>query len=306
MTRYIIRRLLITLPVLLGVTVIVFALIRLTPGDPAVMIAGPGANPEQLALIRAHLGLDKHLVTQYFMFMGNLFQGDLGTSLRSGMPVIDEIMARLPNTFLLAFSAGLISIVMGVVVGIIGGVKHYSAFDYLSMLLVLFGIALPVFWLGLLLMLVFSVKLGWLPTTGVGSWRHLILPSVSLAAACTAFIARMARSSVLEVLQQEYVRTARGKGLIERSVILRHVLKNALIPVVTMVGILMGTLLGGSILVEMVFAWPGLGRLLVRAILFRDYAVVQGVILVFALVFILINLAVDISYAYIDPRIHYE
>jgi len=306
MTRYIIRRLLIMLPVLWLVTVISFAVVRLAPGDPAVLLAGLATTPEQLELIRARLGLDQPLVTQYFIFISNLIQGDMGTSIRSGLPVLDEVMNRFPNTLLLAATAMFIASVVGIAVGIITAVKQYSIFDYLSTLLVLIGISAPVFWLAMLLMLLFSLQLGWLPSMGAGSWKHLILPSVSLAAAVTAMIARMTRSSMLDVIGQDYVRTARAKGLTERLVILRHALKNALIPVVTVIGILTASLLGGAVLVEMVFAWPGLGRLLVESILARDYPVVQGVVLVFAFIFILVNLAVDISYAYIDPRIRYK
>ena len=294
------------LPVLLAVTVIIFAVVRLIPGDPAVMLAGLTATPEQLELTRARLGLDQPVVTQYFIFMGNLLHGDMGTSIRSGLPVTEEIMHRLPNTILLTVTAMLIATVVGIAAGIISGVKQYSVFDYSSTLLVLFGISAPVFWLALMLMLLFSLQLDWLPAIGSGSWRHLILPAVSLAAAVTAFIARMTRSSMLEVIRQDYVRTARAKGLTERLVILRHALKNALIPVVTVIGMMTATLLGGAVFVEVVFAWPGLGRLLVEAILFRDYPVVQGIVLIFASIFILINLLVDISYAYLDPRIRYQ
>jgi len=306
MTQYIIRRLLITLLVLFGITVIIFAMVRLIPGDPAIVMAGQDATKEQIELVRARLGLDKHPVEQYFIFAGNLLQGDMGVSTRTGLPVTKEIMHRLPNTVLLATAAMLIAIVLGILAGIVAGIKQYSVFDYSSMLLALFGLSMPVFWLGLMLMLLFSIALGWLPATGADSLKHLILPAFTLGVASTAIIARMTRSSMLEVIRLDYVRTARAKGLTERLVILRHALKNALIPVVTVIGLQMGILLGGAVLTEIVFAWPGIGRLLVEAILARDYPVVQGVVLVVAAMFILVNLVVDIIYAYLDPRIRYQ
>ena len=306
MTRYIIRRLLVTIPVLIIVTIAIFAMVRLVPGDPARMVASIEASTEQVELIRARLGLDKPPVTQYFIFMGQLFQGDMGTGLRSGLPVTDLLKHRLLNTILLSSISMLIASVVGIATGITSGVKQYSVFDYSATLLVLVGIAVPVFWLGLLLILVFSLRLDWLPATGMGSWRHLILPAISQAAAVTAFITRMTRSGLLDVIHQDYIRTARAKGLTERVVILRHALKNALIPVVTIIGMMAAHLFGGAVLVETVFAWPGIGSLLVEAILARDYPIVQGVILVFSAIFLLINLVVDISYAYLDPRIRYQ
>lgn len=306
MTQYIIRRLLITLLVLFVITIIIFVMVRLIPGDPAIVMSGQDATKEQIELVRARLGLDKHPVEQYFIFAGNLLQGDMGVSTRTGLPVTKEIMHRLPNTVLLATAAMLIAIVLGISAGIVAGIKQYSIFDYSSMLLALFGLSMPVFWLGLMLMLLFSIKLGWFPATGADTWRHLILPAFTLGVASTAIIARMTRSSMLEVIRLDYVRTARAKGLTERLVILRHALKNALIPVVTVIGLQMGILLGGTVLTEIVFAWPGIGRLLVEAILARDYPVVQGVVLVIATMFILANLVVDIIYVYLDPRIRYQ
>jgi len=306
MTQYIIRRLIITLPVLLGVSVVVFALVRFIPGDPAQLLAGQGASADQIELVRARLGLDEPLIVQYFIFIGNLLQGDMGDSILTGLPVTAEIMSRLPNSLLLALVALLIASVVGTVAGIISGVKQYSMFDYSSTLAVLLAISVPVFWLALLVMLLFSLTLHWLPATGFESWRHLILPAFTLGAVVTALVARMARSSVLDVIQQDYVRTARAKGLSERLVILRHVLKNALIPIVTIIGMLSATLISGALFTEIVFAWPGIGRLLVEAILHRDYPVIQGVVLVYAVIFILVNLVVDISYTYIDPRIRYQ
>ncbi|MCL0057593.1 ABC transporter permease [Dehalococcoidales bacterium] len=306
MTQYIIRRLLITLLVLFGVTIITFAMVRLIPGDPAIVMAGQGATKEQIELIRERLGLDKHPVEQYFIFVGNLLQGDMGVSIRTGLPVTEEIMHRLPYTLLLTAAAMLIATVLGMVAGIVAGTKQNSIVDYLTTTVALFGLSMPVFWLGLMLMLLFSIKLGWLPATGADSLKHLILPAFTLGVASTAIVARMTRSSMLEVMRLDYVRTARAKGLTEKLVILRHALKNALIPVVTVIGLQMGFLLGGAVLTEIVFAWPGIGRLLVEAILARDYPVVQGVVLVIAAMFILVNLVVDIIYVYLDPRIRYQ
>jgi len=304
--QYIIRRLLIMLPVLLGVSLIIFTMIRIIPGDPGMVMAGPHATKDQVEQIRAQLGLDKHPVTQYLIFMRNIFQGDLGTSTRTALPVTHEIMARLPNTLLLALASILIATVLGVLAGIIAGVRQNSKFDYLSMLVALFGLSMPVFWLGLMLMLLFSIKLEWLPAVGAESFKHLILPAITLGANSMAIIARMTRSSMLEVIRLDYIRTARAKGLKENTVISRHALKNALIPVVTVIGLQTGILLGGAVLTEIVFAWPGIGRLLVEAILARDYPVVQGVVLVVASMFIFVNLIVDILYAYLDPRIRYQ
>lgn len=306
MTQYIIRRLLITLPVLFGISIIIFALVRIVPGDPAMIVAGPQATQEDIERTRAYLGLDKPHVVQYLIFMGNLLQGDLGTSTRTGLSVAKEIMHRLPNTVILAIAAMIIATALGVLTGIISGIKQYSFFDYFSMFIALFGLSMPVFWLGLMLMLVFSIKLGWFPSSGAESLRHLVLPAVTLGAHSMAIVARMTRSGILEVMRLDYVRTARAKGLTESLVIYRHVLKNALIPVVTVIGLQTGILLGGAVLTEIVFAWPGIGRLLVEAILARDYPVVQGVVLIIATMFIFVNLAVDIIYCYLDPRIRYK
>jgi len=300
------RRLLIMLPVLLGVSLIIFIMVRVIPGDPGYILAGPHATKDQVEQIREQLGLNRHPVTQYFIFLKNLFQGDLGTSTRTGLPVMKEIMARFPNTLLLALASILIATGFGVLAGIIAGVKQNSKFDYLSMLVALFGLSMPVFWLGLMLMLLFSIKLGWFPAVGADSLKHLVLPALTLGANSTAIIARMTRSSMLEVIRLDYIRTARAKGLPENTVISRHALKNALIPVVTVIGLQTGILLGGAVLTEIVFAWPGIGRLLVESILSRDYPVVQGVVLVVATMFIFVNLIVDILYSYLDPRIRYH
>lgn len=293
------------IPVLLGVSLIIFTMVRVIPGDPAIILAGPHANKEQVDQIRAQLGLDRHPVVQYFSFLGDLVQGDLGRSTRTGLPVAREIMARLPNTVVLALTAIILASFLGIITGIVAGVKQNSIFDHLSMMIALFGLSMPVFWLGLMLMLLFSIQLGWLPSVGAESWKHLILPAITLGANSTAIIARMTRSSMLEVIRLDYIRTARAKGLTEKLVIWRHALKNALIPVVTVIGLQTGTLLGGAVLTEIVFAWPGIGRLLVEAILSRDYPVVQGLVLLVATIFIFINLIVDLLYSYLDPRIRY-
>ena len=305
-TQYIIRRLLVMIPVLFGISLIIFTIVRVIPGDPGVVLAGPHATKDVVEQIRVQLGLDKHPLTQYFIFIKNLSRGDLGTSSRTGLPVTKEIMARLPNTLLLALASILVATILGVLTGIIAGVKQNSKFDYLSMLVALFGLSMPVFWLGLMLMLLFSIKLGWFPAVGAESPKHLVLPAITLGANSTAIIARMTRSSMLEVIRLDYIRTARAKGLPEKLVLSRHALKNALIPVVTVIGLQTGILLGGAVLTEIVFAWPGIGRLLVEAILSRDYPVVQGVVLVVATMFIFINLIVDILYSYLDPRIRYH
>jgi len=292
-------------PTLVGVTVVVFALIRLVPGDPARLVLGLQASEEEVQRLRVQLGLDQPLPVQYARFLGRLVQGDLGRSVVTGEPVTREIAARLPATVQLAVASTLLATVAGMAAGVISATRQYSWVDYLVMTVALFGISLPVFWLGLMLMLLFSVHLRWLPAGGYGTPAHLVLPTITLAAFSVAIIARMTRSSLLEVLHQDYVRTAWAKGLGARAVVLRHALKNALIPVVTVIGLQFGGLLGGAILTETVFAWPGMGRLLVGAIVARDYPVVQGAVLVFAALFTLVNLAVDVLYAYVDPRIHY-
>lgn len=305
MGAYVLRRLALAIPTLIGVTVVVFALIRLVPGDPARLVLGLQASEEEVQRLRSQLGLDQPLPVQYVRFLGRLVQGDLGRSVVTGEPVVREIAARLPATVQLAVTSTVVAAAVGVAAGVVSATRQYSWLDYLVMTVALFGISLPVFWLGLMLMLLFSVHLRWLPAGGYGTPAHLVLPTVTLAAFSVAIIARMTRSSLLEVLHQDYVRTARAKGLSARAVVLRHALKNALIPVVTVIGLQFGGLLGGAILTETVFAWPGMGRLLVGAIVARDYPVVQGAVLVFAALFTLVNLAVDVLYAYVDPRIHY-
>ncbi len=306
MFQYVIKRLLSTIPVLLGISLLLFFMLRALPGDPAQVLAGQMATPEDIELIRHQLGLDRPVYVQYAFFLGRLAKFDLGRSARTQNPVIEEVWARLPNTILLSVVAITLACLFGMPAGIISAVRPYTLLDYIVTAAALFGISMPVFWLGLMLVVVFSVMLNWLPAGGTGSWLHVILPSVTLAAFVVAFIARMTRSSMLEVLSQDYTTTARSKGLKEQVVIIKHALKNALIPIITVIGLQFGTLLGGAVLTETVFAWPGLGRLIVDSILARDYPVIQGAILIFGLLYIMVNLAVDVIYAYVDPRIRYD
>jgi peptide/nickel transport system permease protein len=303
---YIVRRLLLTVPVVIGVSILIFMIIRLIPGDPAIAIAGVHASKEYVEQIRKDLHLDRSLPVQYTIFARNLIRGELGSSTLTRRPVAVELRERFPRTIELTLLALLIASVVGITAGIISATKRYSLFDNISMLVALFGVAAPVFWLALMLQLLFAVHLGWLPATGRGTFSHLILPSVTLGMATAGLIARITRSSMLEVLRQEYITTARSKGLAEKVVIYKHALKNALIPVVTIMGLQFGILLGGAVLTETVFAWPGVGRLLVDSILARDYPVVQGAVLVLAFSFVFINLLVDLIYAFLDPRISYH
>jgi len=306
MLQYVIKRLLSTIPVLLGISLLLFFMLRMLPGDPAQVLAGEMASPEDIRLIRHQLGLDRPMHVQYAFFLSRLARFDLGRSARTQNPVTEEIWARLPNTMLLAVVAITLACLFGIPAGIISAVRPYSWIDYVVTSTALFGISMPVFWLGLMLIVVFSIILHWLPAGGTGGWNHVILPSFTLAAFVVAFIARMTRSSMLEVLSQDYTTTARSKGLKEQVVIIKHALKNALIPIITVVGLQFGMLLGGAVLTETVFAWPGVGRLIVDSILARDYPMIQGAILVFGLLYILVNLVVDLLYAYVDPRIRYD
>ncbi|MCP4286018.1 MAG: ABC transporter permease [Gammaproteobacteria bacterium] len=306
MFHYVVKSLVSPLPVLLGISFLLFFMLRALPGDPAQVLAGQMATDEDIEIMRHQLGLDKPVYIQYGLFLARLSKLDLGRSARTQNPVIQEVWARLPNTILLAVVAITLACVFGIPAGIISAVRPYTFLDYLVTSTALFGMSMPVFWLGLMLVVVFSVILQWLPAGGIGTWKHVILPSVTLAAAVLAFIARMTRSSMLEVLSQDYITTARSKGLKEQVVIIKHALTNALIPIITVVGLQFGMLLGGAVLTETVFAWPGLGRLIVDAILARDYPVIQGTILIFGLLYILVNLLVDILYALIDPRIRYD
>lgn len=303
---YMLRRLLLLIPVLIGVAIIVFAMVRLIPGDPAVAMAGVHATPEYISQVRADLGLDEPIYVQFGVFANKILRGDFGISTRTKQPAFSVIWPRFKNTFYLTTAALIIASIIGIGVGIISAVKPYSIYDQVVMVLSLFGVAAPVFWLGLILMLIFSVNLGWFPSSGMGSLKHFVLPSITLAANSTALIARMTRSSMLEVLKNDYITTARSKGLKENVIIIKHALRNALIPIVTILGLRFGMLLGGAVLTETVFSWPGVGRLMVDSILSRDYPVVQGSVILLAFIFVIVNLMVDILYAFLDPQIHYN
>ncbi|MFL9925802.1 glutathione ABC transporter permease GsiC [Herbaspirillum lusitanum] len=306
MFSYVLKRLLGLIPTLLLVAVLVFLFIHLLPGDPARLAAGPEADEKTVALVRADLGLDKPLPQQFVNFFVNAAQGDFGRSIRTKRPVSTEIMERFWPTMWLTLAAMVWAVIFGLVIGISSAVWRNRWPDRLGMTLAVSGISFPAFSLGIVLMQIFSVKLGWLPTVGADTWRHYILPSITLGAAVAAVMARFTRSSFIEILQEDFVRTARAKGLSETVVVIKHCLRNALIPVVTMMGLQFGFLLGGSILVEVVFNWPGMGRLLVDAVEMRDYPVIQAEILLFSLEFIFINLVVDVLYAVINPSIRFK
>ena len=305
MSKYILQRLIAAVPTLLGVGTVVFLMLHMLPGDPARVIAGLMASEADVARIRHQLGLDQPLLIQYITFLGRLAHLDLGISARTSQPVMDEVLARLPYTMELAVIATAIAIITGVVAGVVAATHHNTRLDYLVSAASLFGVSMPVYWLGLMLIVVFSINLKWLPAAGAGQADSFVLPSLTLASFVVGLITRMTRSSMLEVLRQDYVQTARSKGLAEQVVLYTHALRNALLPVVTIVGLQFGTLLGGAVLTETVFGWPGIGQLLVDSIFARDYPMVQGIVLTFSVLFILVNLTVDMLYAYIDPRIHY-
>ncbi|CAM3906256.1 MULTISPECIES: glutathione ABC transporter permease GsiC [Rahnella] len=306
MLNYFLKRLLGLIPTLLIVAVLVFLFVHLLPGDPARLMAGQDADASVVALVRQDLGLDKPLYQQFFTFFGNALTGDFGHSMVSKRPVIDEISSRFLPTFWLTLTSMLWSVIFGLVIGVVSAVWRNRWPDRLGMALAVSGISFPAFALGMLLMQIFSVELGWLPTVGADGWRHYILPSITLGAAVAAIMARFTRASFVEVMQEDYMRTARAKGVHEAVVVVKHGLRNAMIPVVTMMGLQFGFLLGGSIVVEKVFNWPGLGRLLVDSVEMRDYPVIQAEVLLFSLEFILINLLVDMLYAVINPSIRYK
>jgi len=306
MLNYFLKRLVGLAPTLLIVAVLVFLFVHMLPGDPARLAAGQDADLETVELVRKELGLDKPLPEQFVRFFTNIVQSDLGTSIRTRRPVSAEIGERFMPTLLLTLVSMAWSVVFGMTIGIASAVFRNRWPDRLGMTLAVSGISFPAFALGMLLMQIFSVDLGWLPTVGANSWQHYILPSITLGAAVAAVMARFTRASFVEVIQEDFVRTARAKGLRERIVIIKHCLRNALIPVVTMMGLQFGFLLGGSIVVEAVFNWPGLGRLLVDSVNMRDYPVIQALVLLFSLEFILINLVVDMLYGFINPTIRYK
>lgn len=303
MLEYFIKRLIQMIPVVLGVILVVFLIMQLVPGDPARVIAGEDAPAEAVEVIRHKLGLDRPLLLQYLSYIGDVARGDFGESYRSGMPVLELIRQRLPTTLTLAGASITVTIIVGLTAGILAAVKQNSKADIFVMITALLGVSLPIFWVGLLLMYFFAVKWMLLPVAGWGTWKHVILPAVTLGMHGAAAVARMTRSSMLEVIRQDYIRTAHAKGLSESVVIYKHALKNALVPVITIIGVQMGVLLGGSVVTESVFAINGLGRLIVDAIKLRDIPVVQGGVLVASVIFILVNLAVDMLYKVLNKRI---
>ncbi len=334
MALYLLRRILLIIPILFGISLVVFVMLHTAGGDPAVLKLGQNATPEAVARLRHEMGLDRPLLVQYADFLWHALHGDLGRSYRSNAPVTDDIVARFPATVELAIAAMVIALGIGLGAGTLAGTRQHSFFDYSSTLMALLGVSIPTFWLGLVLMLVFGLWLEWLPLSGRinprlgvdpsahflvlnaalrGDWvvfsdavKHLILPAVTLAGWPAAIVARMMRASLIEVLDQDYIRTARAKGLPERLVVLRHAYRNALIPVVTVIGLELGALLGGAVVTETVFAWPGIGRRTVEAILQRDYQVAVGIVLLLGVIFVALNLLTDLLYALLDPRIRYQ
>ena len=306
MSSYLIRRLIGTVPVILVISLLVFAFVHLLPGDPARLVAGPDATPQDVAGVRQSLGLDRPLWEQYAVFLGNAVQGDFGVSLKTRRPVIEEIGERLMPTVWLTVVSMVWATVAGLLIGVLSAVRRGRWQDYTGMLVAVSGISFPSFWLGLLLIDAFSVQLGWLPTGGYGTWQHFVMPAFTLGLGVAAVMARFTRSAFADIAREDYVRTARAKGVPERFVVWKHTFRNALVPVITMVGLQFGFLLGGSIVVETVFSWPGLGRLLVDSVSYRDYPVIQAEILLFSIEFILINLAVDVLYALANPEIRYK
>lgn len=306
MTRFLLRRLLLTVPVLLGVATLVFSLIHLVPGDPVQAMLGESAAPADVAELRTRLGLDRSLYVQYGSFLQGVATGDLGTSLRTNQPVTAAIADRLPATAQLAVAAMSVAALVAIPIGIFAAVRAGTAVDHALMTLALVGISIPTFWLGPLLAIVFSVMLGWFPVSGIGTPAHLVLPALTLGAPLAAVLARMTRASVLEELREPYVLAARARGASHGRAILRHAFRNSLIPIVTILGLQIGALLTGAVITETIFAWPGVGRLLIQSISFRDYPLVQGCILFIAVTYVLMNLLTDVAYGLLDPRIRYD
>jgi peptide/nickel transport system permease protein len=305
---YVAKRLLGLVPVLLGVVLLVFSMLWLAPGDPVIALLGEsaqGISARQVEELRRAYGLDRGFLEQFVDYLGDVLRLDLGTSLRSSQSVTSEVLSRFPATLALAGSAMAIAILVGGAFGVLAAVYKGTWIDSVAIVVALLGVSVPVFWSGLILMLVFALQLGWLPASGSGTWRHLVMPAAAVGFSSAAFIARVTRASLIEALRQDFVRTARAKGLNESRVRLKHALKNALLPVVTVVGLQFGGLLGGAVLTETVFAWPGVGRLLVDAIRSRDMPLVQGSVLFCAVAFILVNLLVDLSYAALNPKVRY-
>ena len=308
---YVLRRICSSIFVLLGVSIVTFSMMFIVPGDPVEIIAmerygEEGVTAETTAYLRTELGLDQPIYIQYFRWLINVLHGDLGYSYRTDRPVLDEILTRLPATLELASASMLISLIIAIPVGVISAIRQYSVIDNISMFGALLGVSMPNFWLGLLLILFFSVYLGWFPVFGRGEIEHIILPALTLGTGMAAITTRLIRSSMLEVLRQDYIRTARAKGLSEKMIIYKHALKNALIPVITVLGLQFGSLLEGAVIVGVIFAWPGIGKLLVDSVFARDFPMIQGCVLFIVTMYVFINLLVDLSYTYLDPRIRYE
>ncbi|GHV37333.1 peptide ABC transporter permease [Synergistales bacterium] len=303
MFKYIMKRLFLMIPVIVGISFILFLIMDLTPGDPARAILGDYATQEQIAALREEMGLNDNFFVRYFRYAVNAVQGDFGKSYRTSVPVVEEIYARFPATLQVAFQAIMLSILLGVPIGVVSAVRQYSAIDIVSIATALIFTSIPAFWFGLMLILLFSLKLGWLPAVGADSWKHFIMPSVTLAAAQLATTIRMTRSTMLEVIRQDYIRTAMAKGATRRCVIFKHALRNALLPVVTVLGIGFGNLLGGALIVESVFGISGLGTLMVNSVKSKDAPMLVASVMFAALVGSLVNLGVDVLYTYIDPRV---
>jgi peptide/nickel transport system permease protein len=306
MFSYLIRRVLLTVPLALGVVFVVTVTFDLIPGDPAALILGEFATPQAIAELRTSLGLDRSLPVRYVAYVGDILRGDLGRSIRDRRPVTDILGETFPYTLLLAFAAIALVLVVGIPLGVAAASQPGSWVDNVIRVASLAGLSMPVFWTGLVFIVLFSVNLRWFPVSGTGTWRHLVLPAVTLALPSIAVVARMTRATVLEVLREDFIRTARAKGVAAPSVLYKHTLRNALIPVVTVLGLQLGQMLGGAVLTETVFAWPGVGRLTVFAIFNRDFVLMQGLVLVLAMVYVFVNLLVDLSYGIIDPRVAYS
>ena len=303
MYKYVLKRLLMLIPVIIGVSFLVFFIMSLSPGDPARTILGVTATIEAVEALREELGLNDPVLKRYVDYMGGLLHGDMGTSYKSNRPVFDEIMGRFPATLKLSLWGMLFAVVLSIPIGIISATKQYSLVDGVSMVGALLGVATPNFWLGLILIIVFSLNLKWFPSGGMDGWKTYIMPVITLGTGCMASITRTTRSSMLEVIRQDYIRTARAKGVKQRVVITRHALRNALIPVITVIGLQFGYLLGGAVLTETVFSWPGVGTYLVNSIKAKDTPSVMGCVIVFSIAFSIVNLLVDLLYAFVDPRI---
>ena len=306
MLRFLARRLALTVPVLLGVATLVFSLIHLIPGDPAQTMLGETAPQADVEELRHRLGLDRPLLEQYGIFLAGMAQGDLGTSLRTGEPVLAQVAARVPATAELAAASMMVAILVAIPLGIVAAVWRGTGVDHAATAFALTGVSIPNFWLGPLLAIIFSIELGWLPVSGRGTLAHLVLPAISLGGALAAILARMTRATLLEELREPYVQAARGRGVSRARAVLRHAFRNSLIPVVTLLGLQFGAVLTGAVITETIFAWPGIGRLLVQSIGFRDYPLVQGCILFIAVTYVFVNLLTDLVYGVLDPRIRYQ